>query len=1017
MSAAPSNRHWFDAILQRKRVVLASAFALCLAGAVSFATMPRQEDPTLPDRAGILIVEFPGADAQTIERLVAVPLEDELAQVSELNTMYTTARRDVVIVRLELGDNVIGRAIDDAWDDIEEAIERAEREFPEGVREPDLRKALIGDQEAIVFAVVGTEDRVALRAAAEAVEDALLGVDGVAEVRMPADPDRQVIIEYDDVQARRLGVSPGGLAQQLAGRNRVIPAGAVRVGQRTVAFDAGSDFRSLDELRNTPVALSNGTTVPLREVARVRLAAEEPATELMRVDGRTAVGIGVVADKGIDVVGLGERVRATMAGLEASLAPLAAVELSYQPDYVSSRLVDLSGSLMQAIGIVALVLVVAMGLRLGLLVTIIVPLVAMASIAIYAMGGGVLHQLSIAALVLSLGLLVDNAIVVAESAQHYIDGGLEPAAAARRSAGELWFPLAIATGTTIAAFVPMYASVGPTGDFTRAIPIVAMLTLSVSYLFAVFVTPVLSSMFLRRRARAEGAARFGKALAAIGVRRPGLVLIAALVAVVAAGAGMGQVSKSFFPRADRNQLVVEVVMPEGSHLFDTDLAAQKVEYMLRNDDRVAQVATFVGRSAPSFFYNLPSRPSSPNFAHIVLRLRDIDDIEPLAEAVRAYGAEHVPEADVIPRPLSQGPPLRAPIEVRLLGRDLDQLDAAGRQVMAALARTDGARNIRLNSGVGQTTVELVVDDAEAARRGLSRADVASALLRQTRGVPVGQLRSEADPIDIVLRAPEGENSSASSLEEVTLFPRGGAPVSLLQVATPSVDVRPAVIERWGRQRVVTVSAQLARGVAFTDVIAQYETVAPALSSSIAVEYGGSVEGAGKANEAIGKAAPYGAFLLIMLVLLEFNSFRRLLIILSTAPLAAIGIVPGLLLGDQPFGFMSLLGVFALIGIVVNNAIVLLAVVDSRRADGLPMAEALAEAVQTRTRPILLTTATTVAGLIPLTMSASNLWPPMAWAMITGLVSSTAMTLLVVPALYALLFRREDRRLGRLGSAD
>jgi multidrug efflux pump subunit AcrB len=836
----------------------------------------------------------------------------------------------------------------------------------------------------------------------------MLRIEGVAKARLVGDPGEQVTIEWDEVQARRYGVPATELVRRLQALNTGLPGGLLRLDGRSAALDPGSELDSVEDLRRTSLVMASGTAVALGDVARVRVGPREPTLTLMRVDGARGVALGVVPEAGLHVVALGERIRSELDALRQELAPLEIQVLSFQSDYVQQRLRGLGGALLAGIAIVAAVLVASMGLRLGLLVASVVPLVALASLGLYAMGGGILHQLSVSALILALGLLVDNAIVVAESAQQHVDAGVPPAEAARRAIGELAVPLAAATATTLAAFVPMLAARGATADFTRAIPIVTMLTLTVSYLFALTVTPALAALVLRPQPRHEASAvgRLAAWAGRIGTRYPRRVTLAAAGAVALSLLAAGFVGRQFFPEADRDQFVVEVLLPEGSHLETTSAAARVVERHLLEQPGVRRVASFVGRSAPSFYYNLPRRPQSPHFAHLLVVTRDRRENALLMAALDEFARRELPIAEVIPRALEQGPPLDAPVEVRLFGDDLASLARATDLAMAAVKAIPASRHVRHDFGAGSPTVTFAVDDAAAARRGFDREQLALAVLQQTRGLELGELRSGDEPVPIVVRSAAGEDLDPLHITSLEASAPDASVVPLSQVARLGIEWRPAVIHHRNQQRMVTVASQLAPGTDYSDVLGELTPRLRGLEwpSGVRWDYGGAVEGAGEANQAIAAAAPLGGLLLLFFVLLEFNSFRRVAIILSTVPLAAAGVVPGLLLGGQPFGFMSLLGVFALIGIVVNNAIVLLHVVEARRAAGATVVQAMRAAVELRTRPILLTSATTVAGLMPLALSDSPLWPPMAFAMITGLTASTLLTLLVVPALYTLAFR-------------
>lgn len=995
-----------ESLLARRRLIVATALLLAAAGVASWFTMPREEDPQFPFRDGNAIVHFPGADAATVERLVLEPIEERLIEVEEVSEVVSTARSGVAVIALELLESIYDT--DTAWDHVREALDDAETEFPGGTSQIILDDE-VTRQDAIVLAVVGSPDLMALRDASERVRDALLRIEGVREIKRVADPGEQITIAYEDVTARQLGIDPRSLGAIVAGRSRIVPGGQVRLGSKTATLRPRTDFTSLDEIAATPIVLPSGAAVPLGALGPVRYGPIEPARERMRYRGERAVGLGIVPQQSIDLVSFGRAIRERLEELAPEIAPLRVEEVSFQPDQVDGRLADLGRSLLFAIGVVSLVLVIAMGPRLGLVVVVIVPLVTFAAIAIFAAMGGILHQISIAALVIALGMLVDNAIVVAENMQYRIDQGDSRRVASVGTVRELALPLGTATGTTLAAFVPMLISSGPTADFTRAIPTLIMLTLSISYLFAVIVTPVIGELFLRsRKTKSEQETRNTKwirAIASLSVRRAGWVLVAGVLLVGLSTIAAGFVPAQFFPSADRALAVVELELPEGTHLDETTDIAAKLEGALAALDETGAITTFVGRSVPRFYYNLTPFPSSPHLAQMIVETTDLAAVETVIVASRDLAREQVPGASVVARRLEQGPPIDAPIEIRLTGEDLGDLVDAADMVLAALREQPGARDVRHDGGLGVPTLTFAIDDAAAGRRGLARDDIAVAMVGRTLGTVIGQYRSGDDPVPIVVRSAAGERFAAGNLAAVDIASPSGAPVSLVEVARPEVVWQPAAIYHRDGVREVRVYAQLATGVTFSEVLDGFRPLIEAseLPEGVELIYAGEAEESGRANTAILRALPLGTILLLFFLLAEFNSFRRVAIVLATVPLAAVGVVPGLLLSGEAFGFMSVLGVFSLVGIVVNNAIVLIDRVERRRAEGAALEEALEDAVVRRTRPILLTMATTVAGLLPLALSETSLWPPLAWAMISGLIASTFLTLLVVPALYKVLF--------------
>ena len=991
-------------MLSYKRLILLAAGLLAALGLVSWSTMPRQEDPRLSNRWGMVLVTFPGADAEMTERLVLRPLEERLAEVPRLKRVISTSRAGHALINLELADAVSDTR--PVWDDVRAALRKAATKFPRGVSRPVLDEDQI-EQEGVVLAVTGSSDPLVLADQAKQIKRRLLALTDVSQVKLIGDPGEQVVIEYDDAVARRHGVSARDLARLIESRSQVVPGGSLNLGSRSAMLRPQTDFGSVEEIAATPVPLPSGAAVPLRQIARVRRAPSRPAAPRMRLDGARAVGLGIVARPGINLVDFGQRVRAELTRLRAAHPGVHLSEVTFQPDRVRQRVGGLQGSLLTGLAMLAALLVGIMGLRLGLVVTAVVPLVALTALAFFALGGGTLHQISISALVIALGMLVDNAIVMAESVQRRMDGGATRARAAMGAVRELAFPLATATATTVAAFVPMLLSKGATGEFTRALPVVLILTLVISFIYAITVTPVLATLVQRpARARTAGAGAFDGIsawLARIAVRRH-LRVLGATALLLAVSLGLTtQVRNRFFPASDRDQVMVDLRLPEGVDLARIDRLSAVVERELLARQDVRAVATFVGRSAPRFYYNINQWPRSNHRAQLLVTTRDNAAVTPVLAATRSMVARF-PELEVVARPMEQGPAVGAPVEVRLSGDSLDALQRAAEAVTRELKQIPGAVDVRTSQGLGAPSLRFRIDDAAAARRGIHRADVALALLGRTRGITAGHLRSGDDPVPMVVRSSAGERLPVEQLAAVDVAGRAGA-VPLGQLANARVQWRPSVIHHRDHRRVVTVAAQLGPQKTYDQVVSPLRQRLSRLTlpAGVSLQYGGEAEGSREANSSLLRALPVGALLLVLSLMVQFNSFRRLGIVLATVPLSLIGVIPGLLLTDQPFGFMSTLGLTALVGVVVNNAIVLLDVVERERKAGATVDAALATAIAQRTRPILLTSLTTVFGLLPLALSSTTLWPPLAWTMIFGLAASTMLSLVVVPALYRLLF--------------
>lgn len=992
------------AALHRRRLVITGVVMLSLIGLAAWFGMDRQEDPFFPYRYGNVQVAWPGAEPSEIERLVLNPLEEEIAQVEEVREIRGTARLGFAHIIVGMHQHVYDT--DAVWDRIRVAVDRAERRFPDGAGTPVIQDRSM-ETHGIVLAVTGSDDLLQLLDAARRLRRDLFAIPDVGRIDLLADPGEQLTVRLDDARARAAGVSAGSLAAQLAERNRVLPGGTLSSGGRSLILRPLTDFDELQQLASTPIRTASGQLVALEEIASLELGPEQPAGARMWYDGQAAIGLGIVIPENrLDTVRFGRNTRALLDELRPDYAPLEIHEMFYQPRWVEKRLAELGRSLLIGVLVVAVVLLLTMGPRLGLVVATLLPVVTLSALAIYAMGGGILHQMAIAGMVIALGMLVDNAIVMVENLQWHLDRGKQRTQAASAAVAELAGPLAAATGTTLAAFTPLLLSSGDTADFTRAIPAMVMLVLAVSYVYAVVVTPTIAAALLKPGDghTSAGLAQIGRRLGNTAVRRPWPVMAATALLLVLAIAGSGLMQRDFFPSTDRNQLIVDLYFAEGTRVEHTALQSGQLALALQELDGVEAVHQFAGFSGPRFFYNLIEIPRSPHLARLVVITQSDQDLPGLMAWIDRHVPERIPDAQVVAHRLGQGPPVDAPVEIRLYGDDPHELARASRLVMTALRDTPGARDVRHKLGDGMPTLTFTIDDAEAARHGVNRKDIAETLAQASLGRNVSTWRAGREPVPIRVRSPEGEGLPERALEGLSVATPSG-PVPLGQFVTIEIRLEPAVIHHRDLRRMTAVLAETANGATYNEVV---EALAPRLDrielpAGVRLEQGGSAAEAQTANSALFSSLPIGVVLLIGFLLWQFNSFRLVLLVLITVPLAATGVVPGLVLSGQPFSFTATLGVVALIGIVVNNAIVLIDVIETHRRDGLTVEQAVTAAVGRRIRPILLTTATTIVGLLPLTFTQSTLWPPLAWAIISGLLAATLLTLVVIPAGYRLLY--------------
>ncbi|MEM7054166.1 MAG: efflux RND transporter permease subunit, partial [Pseudomonadota bacterium] len=858
----------FSALSQR-RLILATVVLLSLIGALAWFNMDRQEDPSFPYRFAQIIVAWPGAEPSEVERLVLNPREEELAQIEDVDELEGTARLGVAIVGVGLKPSVYDT--DNVWDRVRVAVEIAQRKFPPDVRPPEVNDRVM-NAHGIVLALTGSDDLLELLDAARALRRDLFRIDDIARIELLGEPGEQLLIRLDPARATSLGIDSVDLAEQLSERNQTLAGGSLNVQGRSLLLTPLTDFDGLDELLSTPIRSNTGAMLPLSEIADVSLEVEQPATERMWYDGKPTIALGlVIPEDQLNAVQFGREVRAEVDRLRPAYAPLQIEEMFFQPRWVEDRLSELGRSLLIGVVTVAVILLLFMGLRLGLLVASILPIVIFSSLAVFAIGGGVLHQIAIAGLVIALGMLVDNAIVMIENLQYHLDRGLSRAQAGARAVQELAAPLAAATGTTLAAFMPLLLSQGNTADFTRGIPIMVMLSLVVSYLYALLVTPLLGSALLKRNPQAQeadsGFERLGSRLGRVSVRYGSIVLIVTAAMLVGAALLSQWLPRDFFPSADRNQMIVDLSFPEGTRTDYSALIAKSLADELKLREDVETVHVFAGFSGPRFFYNLAAKPSSPQLARLVIISGSDEDLSAIARQVRDRGPLLAPEAQIVVQRLGQGPPIEAPVEIQLIGNDISDLQTAVDRIMRALRDTPGAIDVRHELGVGMPSLEFIIDDAEAARFGVTRAQIGRILADATLGREFSTWRVGREPVPMRIRSPEGELFPSEGLEGLNVMTNQGTrPIT--QFVTTQLNFQPPVIEHLDLRRVTTVQAETTEDATYNQVLTDlFERVTPEdLPNGVEIEIGGAASEAGDANSAVFTTLPIGVLMLLVFLM-------------------------------------------------------------------------------------------------------------------------------------------------------
>jgi multidrug efflux pump subunit AcrB len=1029
--------------VRRPPVVLVVTLIVMAFGVYNFATMPRREDPEILIRDCTVITQWPGASAHKVEELVTDPLEKAIAEIPEIDEYTSTSRAGLSILRVTLEDSV--EAPDQSWDEVRAKVERVVPRLPEGCRRPFVNSD-VGDVFQICLALY-QEPAVGgrpypprrLEQFAEMVEDEVKLIEAVAKVEFWGVQEERIYLYVDSADWARLGLDAAALRNRFEARNIVAPGGQLETEESRYAVLPTGEFETVRQMEDLVVDRLGGR-VPVRLgdlPFRLERGYVDPPETLARITTPAApaapcvvVGIAMKSNRNITV--LSGEVDRTLAKLRATVLPpdMRLERVNDLPRQVRTRVHDFTINLAQGVVIVLGVALLMMGLRPALIMAAAVPLSMVAAFAVVRLFGVQLEQFSIASLIIALGMVVDNAIVVSDNVVRLRREGKSRREAAVAGAQGLAVPILTSTLTTICAFLPLLGLPGNNGEYVRSLPIVVASTLGASYFVAMLVTPLLC-MYVVKAPRAGATAPAGGGTAG---RRPvydrvlhwcldhKLVVLGGAVGVfLGAIALLPLIGSQFFPDGQRDQFFIDVWMPEGSSIAATDRVCREVEAVLRETsagadgaDRLASAVSFVGDGGPRIMLTKSTEETFPYYGSILVNTTDARRTDAYAEAVRARVAD-IPGARIMVQSYRFGPPLVNQVELRLGGDDAERLRAAGEEIVGILRKTSGAVGPRSNWGASGHQVRVDIDADAANLAGATNADVAVAMNALLSGYELTVFREGDHRVPVVLRT----TRERRSLDDLTGLHVSGAagkvPLAALAVIEPTWE--PSVVARRNGVRTVTVGARVVPGVLPNAVtrraLPAVRDVVDALPPGYALEVGGEQEETSESQALMARAMAIAVALILVVLVAQYNSLAKPLVIIFTVPLAMIGVLVGLWVTGWAMGFMVMLGIVSLAGVVINNAIVLIDFIEGLAAGGTPLREAMAQAGRLRMRPILLTSLTTIGGLLPLALFGGPLWEGMAWGMIFGLGFSTALTLLVVPTLYALFVERFGMRVAAL----
>jgi multidrug efflux pump subunit AcrB len=1002
--------------ITHRALVLFAIIVIGAAGVYSYVNLGRGEDPSFTIKSMIVNVSWPGATTQEMQTQVADRIEKKLQELPWLDRVETYSRPGVSFIQVILSDRTPPAKVKDLWYQVRKKVGDIRGDLPAGIVGPNFNDEYGDVYSAIYMLTADGLSLAALKARAEDVRQNLLRVPNVNKVDLIGDQPEKIFVEFSHAKLATLGITPQQIFDSITKQNAVTAAGAIDTAADRVNLRVTGGFTAADAIAAVPVE-ANGKTFRLSDIATGRRGYEDPPSFLVRQDGKPAVGLGVSMQDGANIIELGADLQRAMRAVGAELpVGIEVTQIADQPKIVQESIGEFVETFVEALAIVLLVSFISLGWRTGIVVALSVPLVLAIVFAVMYAVGLDLHRITLGALIIALGLLVDDAIIAIEMMVVKMEQGVDRARAATFAWTSTAFPMLTGTLVTAAGFLPVGFAKSSAGEYAGGIFWVVGLALVASWIVAVTFTPYLGFKLLpqRRHAHADPDAiydtRIYRALRAViawALRWRGTVVTVSVLAFLASIAGFGLVQQQFFPTSTRNELFLELRLPEGTAIGVTDAAAKAAEKLVAGDADIATYTTYVGQGSPRFWLGLNPVLPNPNFAQIVIVTKDLEARERVkARLDKAIADGALPQARARVDRFVFGPPVGFPVQFRVVGPDPMKVRAIAEDVRTVMAANRKIVDPHLNWGEMEKSIRLEVDQDRARVMGLTPQDVAQTLQTLLSGYTVTQYREGIEHIDVVARAVPAERLDLDRLPAFTIATRNGVAVPLSQIAHLEYEYEEPILWRRNRDIVLTVRGDIIDNVQAPDVTSEVLPKLAAIKAGLPygyrIETGGAIEESSKANTALVAVFPVMALAMLTLLMIQLQSFSRLALVFVTAPLGLIGATAALLVSNRPFGFVALLGLIALAGMIMRNTVILVDQIERDIAAGHARQRAIVDATVRRARPVALTALAAILGMIPL--ARSIFWGPMAVTIMGGLFVATVLTLVVVPALYALWFR-------------
>jgi len=1013
--------------IRRPQLVAYFMLVAVIAGVLVFLRLGRNEDPAFTFRTMVVQAAWPGATIEETLLQVTERLERTLQETPNLDRLrsYTIAGQATIFV--ELQGSTPPAVVPDMWYEVRKRIGDMRHTLPQGVIGPGFNDDF-GDTFGIIFGF--TADGFTQRELRDRVEEArsrLLRVKDVTKIEILGAQDEVIFVEFSLARLAGLGLNYPALVAALQAQNAVRPAGLVQSGQERLALRVSGAFQ--DEADLAAVSFVAGDRlVRLADIAEIRRGFADPPQPMFRVNGRPAIGLAVAMREGGDILALGANLRREMRLIERDLPiGIEPFLVADQAQTVDTAISEFTESLWQAILIIMAVSFIALGLRAGAVVALSIPLTLAIVFPLMLLAGIDLQRISLGALIIALTLLVDDAMTTIDAMIRRLSLGDSKAQSATFAYRTLAAPMLTGTLVTIAGFIPIGFAASSAGEYTFSIFAVVGIALVVSWFVAVLFAPLLGLAILKApKGVAAGTMPPPGALLRVyagflhfAIRMRWATIAVAIAAFAVSLHALRFVPQQFFPASDRSELLVDLTLPQNASIHATQAAAERLDAALAADPDVAHWSTYVGRGAIRFYLPLNAQLPNPFFAQSVVVAKDLAARERLQPRLEALLAEHFPAAVARVSPLELGPPVGWPVQYRVLGPEIETIRGITQELALVLSSSAALRNPSFDWIEPARQLRVEVDQEQARQLGLSSASIASVLNAAITGSVITQLRDGIYLVDVLARAIAAERLSLDTLQTMQVPIPGGRMVALGQFATFTHGQEYPLVWRRDRVLALTVQADVRQGVLPETVVAELAPGIAALEARLpagyAIELGGIAEESAKSRASVMAVVPVMIVVMLTALMFQLQSFARLALVVAILPLGLIGVVLALLVFGRPLGFVAILGILALLGMIAKNAVILIVQIEQDRADGLGLRDAVVAAATSRLRPMLLTALSTVLGLIPI--APTVFWGPMAFAIMGGLLVATLLTLVVLPALYiAVLERRDDRAPAAGGTA-